>query len=472
MTGTPGTGWLAAAVAISWLGVAGTAQAARPSYPGETAESIVSPAGHFRIHFVRTGADAVPAADADMDGTPDFVAEVASVADTSWAGAAARGFRTPLADTDFAAPGADGGDDRFDIYLLALIAADGHYEPDGCTSLPFVCGGFFSMSSDVVALGYPSTAIGIRVLVSHELFHAIQAAYDADQPTSWSEGTAVWNEEVSFPEQDDFESFLGGFLGKPQRPFERSGSGFGDPYAYGAAVWPTFLVERYDDTAVREIYARCEETATSELDFLDATDLWLSETQGTTLVDAWIEFTRWNLFTGARADATRAYANAGSWAQVPLSFAVSTMDAPGATSVEGLSATYGTVDLGPTTGVARVVKVSTPKGAIVAAAYPQEGAGLGAETPFVVAADGSLTLAIAADDARVLDLVVTGVKRGLASRAVAVAIAEAETPPADDGGGGCGCRVASRRPPAPAPGVALLLSGSLLALAWRRRRLQ
>ena len=65
-------------------------------------------------------------------------------------------------------------------------------------------------------------SIAIRVLTSHELFHAIQDAYDAGQDRKWTEGTAAWNEEMTFPEQDDYEGFVATFLELPERDFSRA----------------------------------------------------------------------------------------------------------------------------------------------------------------------------------------------------------------------------------------------------------
>ncbi|MET0287291.1 MAG: hypothetical protein ABW352_22590, partial [Polyangiales bacterium] len=44
--------------------------------PGVAVEHLDSPS--FRVHFARTGRNAVPTADLDLDGTPDAVETVAS----------------------------------------------------------------------------------------------------------------------------------------------------------------------------------------------------------------------------------------------------------------------------------------------------------------------------------------------------------------------------------------------------------
>src|SRR6185503_18073808 len=92
-----------------------------PPYYGATdvVESVVSPGGRFRIHFTRAGTHAVPLADADTNGTPDYVA---LQYDMVLARYTTLGFRAPRSDMAIAD---NGGDDLFDVYLLDFTAATG-----------------------------------------------------------------------------------------------------------------------------------------------------------------------------------------------------------------------------------------------------------------------------------------------------------------------------------------------------------
>ena len=139
-------------------------------------------------------------------------------------------------------------------------ASDGSFAADTCTQTPFTCVGHVTIENDFVGYGYPSISLALRVLTSHELFHAVQNAYDGDQPIQWSEGSAVWAEEAVFPEQDDFEHLVAAFQAKPFRPFDRAGAGFGDLYPYGAGLWAYFL-EAWAGTGVTAAaWTRCEDT--------------------------------------------------------------------------------------------------------------------------------------------------------------------------------------------------------------------
>jgi hypothetical protein len=273
---------LAAAAFAIVIALPAVAAAQRdPWTPGTPAASFARPDGRTRVHYVTTTADAVAPLDADGSGTPDFVEEVARRGDESLAAYAALGFRAPRSD------GTLGGDDRVDVYLLDLSGADGHFEADaGCETAPRRCAGAVTMENDFAGYAYPSASIGIRVVVSHELFHAVQNAYDADEPAVWMEGSAVWAEEHVYPEQDDFERFVAGFVARFFRPFERPGAGFGDPYPYGAGLWPYFLAERHGPEVVRAIWERCEGAS-----FLDAAAAELAA-RGDSLEEAWVALAR------------------------------------------------------------------------------------------------------------------------------------------------------------------------------------
>ena len=358
-------------VIASALGLAGAlapdARAQRPTFEGGAEPAFHDGAeGLVRVHYATTAGDAVPPDDADEDAVPDFVEEVAELAETSWQDLLGRGFRPPVGDGE-QPPGENGGDGRFDIYLVDFAQADGNFVAEVCTdAAPIHCSGFFLMDNDLAEFDYDSITEGISVLTSHELFHAVQAAYSIDASQAWSEGTAVWNEEMTFPAQDDYERFTPAFLSRSARPFERGGSGFGDPYVYGAAIWPTFLDERYGEGVVLRSWEAMESGGPGA-DFLDAIDQVVAE-EGASVTSAWVEFTRWNLRTGPRADADRSYAAGAGLGEVAFEEA---LFGPGEveTSIIGLSARYLPVAASSTEPLA--ISVEVDEGGAAAAFFPR-----------------------------------------------------------------------------------------------------
>jgi hypothetical protein len=427
---------------------------ARPTFTAPV-QVYRPPGGAIAVHYVTTTADAVPATDANTNGVPDFVEAVAAAGEDALARYAAAGFRAPLSD---AAIADNGGDGRTDIYLKNLVSADGNAAQDACNGT--TCIGHATTENDYAGFNYPSIQEAIETVVAHELFHLVQLAYDDDQATSWVEGSAVWAVEyLHGPTNGDFERFLPGFLMRTDRPFERPGGGFGDPYPYGAALWPYFLEHAHGVDAVVATWAACE-NGVADPDFLEAADVALAE-RGTTLADAFTEFTRWNLFTGSRAErGDYPTAAASTWIEVPteppFTSAATTI------YVEGLSARYVPVILPADLDREIVVRPAANRTAR-AWVVPFTGALADGIELVADATDGALELTIPSSAPRQHYLVVTGLSAGTIASATELLVREPviDDPPDPPGGGGC----ASSR-----GGSSLALALPLLALVARLSR--
>lgn len=302
---------------------ASPARADRPDTPGTTelfhydagdvVETHPSPGGDFLIHFTRSGPNAVPMADADGSGVPDHVESIAILYDDVLAFYTDElGLRAPLDDGAIAD---NGGDARFDVYLLDFGGgSDGSFRRDGCGlggDSPGHCVGFMVQENDFAGYGYPSIDYANRVLSSHEFFHAVQAAYDADQGSVVAEGTAVWATETFDPSLSDFEGFIDGYFGHTDRPIDRGLGGPVDPFSYGAAIVFRFLEERFDRDIVRMLWEACE-----TMDWLPALDGILASEYGSSFAEAFVELATWDLYTAATADPTVAYAEGGMYPPV------------------------------------------------------------------------------------------------------------------------------------------------------------
>ncbi len=439
---------IVAATALSLASATAHAQVARPG-PGNGYDDDVellsfdSSAGNFRIWYVLGSDDAVPAADTSpADGVPDYVANAAQIAEQSRAIFVEQyGFRAPLVDAELLPAEQVGGDARLDIYLIDFGAADGAFVRDLCVTEDAEtedaeierCAGHILVENDFDGSDYGSLELGLQVVVSHEYFHAVQSAYDSRQDLKWSEGSAVWAEELAYPAQDDYERLIAAFLNKPFRAFERpTGASFGDPYPYGTALWATFLSESFGVDIIREIWEACE----GGVFFTDAAAAVLARDYDTTLSDAWLAFTRWNLFTGARANPDRAYRDSASWASVALEPALVGDAFDERYAIDGLSARYVPVEL-PTRAddATRLLSIAAESLAgVVASAYLWDGATL--RGPFALSPepdDGGenerASLVLSWSDAPILYVVISGVTPGISSRRVTLAMSD---PPADE----------------------------------------
>lgn len=255
-----------------------------------------------RVHYTRTGRNAVPSRDMDGSGVPDYVELVAERYDAYLHAYLDLGYRPPLTDSEIQDD--NGGDGRFDIYLIDFFgSSDGSFQRDLCEA--GTCIGYVVQENDFAGYGYFSLEQAARILATHELFHAIQASYDDGQDVIFSEGTAVWATELLEPELDDFERSIGAYLASPERPLNRPRSGVVlDPFAYGSALFFQFLSERFEDPdLIRRLLERIVDGANGNDDPLwyEALDELLQQELGSSLPEAFEEFAVWNASTGERA---------------------------------------------------------------------------------------------------------------------------------------------------------------------------
>jgi len=269
-------------------------------------EQLDSPGGFFRVHYTRSGPNAVPLTDRDGDGTPDYVATVARDFDAVLAFYAELGYRRPVRDGEIS--GDHGGDDRFDVYLLDFPnSADGAYRADDGCDAANSCSGYMLLENDFDGRRYPSLDHAVRLVASHELFHAVQAAYAADASGILHEGTAVWASEAFEAQTGDLEYQAPAYLKQPERSLSQETQGTFDAFTYGSALFFQFLSEREGRDVVRELWERIAADGGESKAWLAALDAVL-QAHDSSLADAFAELVVWNLYTGERADPDRGYA--------------------------------------------------------------------------------------------------------------------------------------------------------------------
>ncbi len=286
----------------------------------DVVERFDSDAG-FRVHFTRQGPNGVPAVDGNDSGVPDFVEAVARVYDEVADAYHGRlGYRRPASD---ALVPSNGGDGRFDVYLLDFaLMSDGAFRVDTCTSANAqICQGYVVQENDFVGYGYPSAEAATRILGSHEYFHAVQAAYDNDQGVVLSEGTAVWATEQFDPSTSDFEGFVHGYLDRPERSLDSPPPGPVPSFAYGSAIFFQFLSEKYGVGFIRALLEATENGRGLPSEAADVADPhWmiqldalLRRDHASSFAEAFVEFSRWNLLLGAASDAGVSFRNAAAY---------------------------------------------------------------------------------------------------------------------------------------------------------------
>lgn len=282
--------------------------------PSDKVETLDSDGGFFRVHYTRAGDNAVPRTDRDGDGVPDYVSSVARNFDAVLSFYRERGYRDPVRDGDL--PGDHGGDDRFDVYLLDFpTSADGEFRPDDACLAAASCSGYMLLENDFNGRNYPSLEFAVRLVASHELFHAVQRAYVVESSGILNEGTAVCASEAFDAKTGDLEAQAAAYLKQPERSLAQETQGTFDAFTYGSSLFFELLAEREGPEIVRELW---EQLAA---DGGDAGEQWLRaldqvlHTHDSSLADVFSDFVTYNLYTGSRADPDHGYADG---AQLPL----------------------------------------------------------------------------------------------------------------------------------------------------------
>lgn len=133
-------------------------------------------------------------------------------------------------------------------------------------------------------------------MVAHELFHAVQNAYDPELDRFWAEGMAQCAMKNVFPELVDFEGQLPAFFKDPTRSLDTQPSGVTAGFLYGSSVWPLFLTLRHGPSTVREVFEH-ETDGTKSIAAVDA----VLATKGSSLAEEYPLFGAWNTATKALA---------------------------------------------------------------------------------------------------------------------------------------------------------------------------
>lgn len=303
-----GARWLSAVglTALFIARVASAAECTRPTDPGgaqgyDYGSAQVRSFGNERVlvWYVTEGKQAVDAASSRADGVPDEVVLCAQVTSDALEAYADMGFRSPPLDSLSPACGSNGGDGRLDVYLVAMNGADGQTvaEAGRCASdSPKQCASYL-LAKTKLADYYGSLQVGVRTVLPHETFHAVQNAYDVELDRFWAEGSAQWAAKHLDPALMDLERNLPAFFNLASRPLDAPVAGVTSGYLYGAAIWPVFLSERYGDDIVRLIL---EQEGIEKAPALSATDVVLSNLQSS-IAEELPLFSAWNAATGERA---------------------------------------------------------------------------------------------------------------------------------------------------------------------------
>lgn len=274
--------------------------------------SLLLPSGRIRIHYTLEGRDAVAATDADDNGLPDYIDEVAAALDSTW--------RLQIDQMGYAPPPGDdgeGGGDEYDVYVLDK-------SPQGFYGLTVPAGGFglatashLEVDNNFTDAVYRQTRgiDALNVTVAHEFFHAVQFGYYAGRDGLWwQEACSTWIEDVAYPEVDDYLQYIPDFMRQPGRALNNAGFSI-ENYLYGTTLFAHFLERRYGRELLLQIW---EEIGRARSPGLEHFDRMIRRFEGGGLAAAIPQYAVWNFFTAQRADQERYYPEGAKYAAPPL----------------------------------------------------------------------------------------------------------------------------------------------------------
>jgi hypothetical protein len=250
--------------------------------------SIISPSGHFRIHYDRTGSEAPnynPTLTADENAM-----QVALAVDSSYNFEVIfLGYLPPPSDNG------EGGDDLYDIYLTAQNSY-------GFTQSESSLGGQKYASHIQIHFAFPlgsfytSGLSAMRVTVAHEMHHSIQIGnYTGDKTDIdlyFYEITSTSMEEFVYDDVNDYYAYMHNYFNNPGKPFARKQT---SADGYDLAIWNIFLRDTFDYNIIKRQWELLP-----QMRALNAIAASINE-RGSTFGSEFNKFGLWTFFTNYRA---------------------------------------------------------------------------------------------------------------------------------------------------------------------------
>lgn len=217
------------------------------------------------VHWTATGGSAPPNGDRDGDNVPNQVEATLAAAVTSWKVIVKQlNFRAPLPD---GRSRYDGGNQKFDIYLAntgskevaGYVASDDPRLRAKSDYRYRDVSAFMVVDNDFNAKQFPQgTSEGqLRTTVAHELFHAVQFAYDHAEDLWFSEGTATWVEDRVFDGPNlNRRSLRSSPLVYANVPLDTGRNG----HQYGSWIFFRYLAEKFGTDVIRSVWRQADDS--------------------------------------------------------------------------------------------------------------------------------------------------------------------------------------------------------------------
>jgi hypothetical protein len=217
---------------------------------------------HFVLHYTRQGGHAVPALDADGNGTPDFIDVAAESLERSW--------QVEVQQLGYPAPIGTPAQ-KLHVYYqnlsyygytapenIVLTATSPVYSGTASAYIVIENDFYGFPPNDEDRTGLETVRSGaLKVTQAHEFMHAVQFAINVYQSGWLMESHATWTEDAVYDDVNDWRWYVPSFLARPELPiFSR--------YAYGAAFFMNWLTETHGTDVVRQVWLAAQTASTPD----------------------------------------------------------------------------------------------------------------------------------------------------------------------------------------------------------------
>lgn len=279
---------------------------------------------HYRFTYSLTGVDGVPSTDADADGVPDYVENMAIYAEYSWSVEVDQlGFTAPYLSPS--------NDNKMPVGFKQQNSYGYTRCPQGVCNI-VIENDFAGFPADDDPEG--PVAGASKVTFAHELKHTVQYAASQWSENGWVELDATWMEDVAYNYVNDYVSYINSSQSQivvPTDALDKGGSG-----SYYDAIWEISMSERFGNKFIVDFWKyRSTHMSENVLSSFEA----LFKQYGTTLAEhfSYDYFPR-NYMTNARTAGTLVYPDAKSFSAGPV--VTMTIGTPGSGSLNALAGVY------------------------------------------------------------------------------------------------------------------------------------
>src|SRR5674476_91209 len=265
----------------------------RPFEKTSTSSVYITPSGKFQITYDVTGTNAVPTADKDSNGVPDYVEWVGSYFDYAW--------HVEIDSLGYLAPPIGTG--QYQVGFANMPDYGYTVQISGLLTQIVLHNNFLGFPPNTDPEGNQKGAA--KVTAAHEFKHATQIMYNNwNEPGWFLELDATWMEDIAYNQVNDYYNYLpSSQIVEPGRSFD-GGSGYED------CIWMHYLSQKFGVLINRQIWERRK--ISSELIYNNFNNILAQYSY--TFIKGYKEYFTWNYGCGSDVSSLlRSYKEAANY---------------------------------------------------------------------------------------------------------------------------------------------------------------